>query len=118
HARRPEQRRGVDAVDVLLVEARGAAEVPLVRGGEGHAGPAHVLVLAAGGRVDPDRRRRDVRSELPRFAAVAVGDHARDLVVELLRHVRGPDVRRLPDVRVGRGQLIVTRRAAPYGRTN
>src|SRR5262249_54280202 len=114
HARRSEQHLGVDAVDVLLLEARCTAEVPLVRGGEGHAGPAHVLVLAAGGRVDPDRRRGDFGTELPRLAPVAVGDHARDLVVELLGHVRGPDVRRLENVRVGRDQLIVTWHAAPY----
>src|SRR5260370_535655 len=71
------------------------ADVALVRGGERHARPANGLGLAPGRRVDADRRRRDVGRELPGLTALAVGDDARDLVVELLRHVRRPDVRRL-----------------------
>ena len=73
HARRAEEHLGVDAVDVLLLEARLAAEVPWFAGGERHARPADVLVLAAGRRVDADRRRRDVGRELPGLAALAVG---------------------------------------------
>ena len=60
HARRAEEHLGVDAVYVLLLEARRGAEIALVRRREGDAGPAHLLVLAPGRRVDADGRRRDV----------------------------------------------------------
>src|SRR5439155_9022696 len=104
-----EEPLGVDAVDVLLAEARLGAEVSLVRLGEGDARPPHVLVLASGRGVDADRRRRDVGAELPRLAAVAVGHDLRRLVVELARQVLLPDVRRLEDVRVGRDEMVLTR---------
>src|SRR5262249_10388979 len=111
HAGRAEEHLGVDPVDVLLLETWLAAEVSLVRGREGDARPADVLVLASGRGVDADRRRRGVGGERAGLAAFAIRDDARDLVVELLRHVGPPDVGRLEHVGVGRDQLVVTRHA-------
>src|SRR5262249_44537866 len=109
HARRAEHHLGVDAVDVLLLQARLAAEVALVGGGERHTRPTHLLVLASRGGIDADRRRRDVGGGLPGLAALALGNDARNLVVELLRDVRGPDVGGLEHVRIARDEGVLAR---------